>query len=471
MKRSIILTISILVLIHSLGNAQKFQAHVNPGYLNVNYEISLDTLAPSITIFSPKNNIIPNLPIFIKSNNVDITGEVIDDKELESFVIEGSQIQLNEFGKFEHEIKLRQGPNRIVYSAQDKKGNKSDGILDLYQDDNADLDPPDIEVIEPLLGRGIDVVEIPATENIKVKGKINDATGIYELSINENKISCDTAGIFNYEFKKNPGAITIKVIDVNGNLAMRSFTLGSIDKSADSLIIGKYHALIIAIEDYQDINIPDLDNPVRDAKNLKNALVTNYTFEENDITFLENPNREQVITTLSKLENKLTENDNLLIFYAGHGYWDSKREQGYWLPIDARSENPSKWISNSDIRDYIKAIETKHTLLIADACFSGGIFKTRSAFTEAPTSILESYKYSSRKAMTSGTLTEVPDKSEFVRYLVKRLEENNTKFVPAQSLFWSFRDAVVNSGKPTPFYGVVQGAGDEGLGDFIFVHK
>src|SRR5262249_27623389 len=45
-----------------------------------------------------------------------------------------------------------------------------------------------------------------------------------------------------------------------------------------------------------------------------------------------------------------------LIFYAGHGYWDRERSQGYWLPSDAQNGNHSNWISNGDIRDAIRAI-------------------------------------------------------------------------------------------------------------------
>ena len=66
----------------------------------------------------------------------------------------------------------------------------------------------------------------------------------------------------------------------------------------------------------------------------------------------------------------------------------------------------------------MNGIKTKHTLLVADACFSGGIFKTRSAFGTPPAATNALYNLPSRKAMTSGTLTEVPDKSVFVEYLI-----------------------------------------------------
>jgi hypothetical protein len=124
---------------------------------------------------------------------------------------------------------------------------------------------------------------------------------------------------------------------------------------------------------------------------------------------------------LDQLARRLTENDNLLIFYAGHGHWDEGLNQGFWLPADAKEASRAEWLSNSTIREYIQGIKSKHTLLITDACFGGGILRTRTAFSGASRAIAELYKLPSRKAITSGTRNVVPDKSVFVEYLIKRL--------------------------------------------------
>ena len=76
----------------------------------------------------------------------------------------------------------------------------------------------------------------------------------------------------------------------------------------------------------------------------------------------------------------------------------------------------------------------------------------------------------SRKAMTSGTLKEVPDKSVFVEYLVKRLLENEEDYLPSEQLFFSFKPAVLNNSDNIPQFGEIKDAGDEG-GDFIFKRK
>jgi len=73
--------------------------------------------------------------------------------------------------------------------------------------------------------------------------------------------------------------------------------------------------------------------------------------------------------------------------------------------------------------------------------------------------------------MTSGNLKEeVPDKSVFLQYLIKRLEENKEKFLSSGVLFGSFFDAVISNSENIPQFGVIQNVGDEG-GDFIFIKR
>jgi hypothetical protein len=234
---------------------------------------------------------------------------------------------------------------------------------------------------------------------------------------------------------------------------------------------GKYFAVIIGVSKYDSSNL-DLEKPVKDASEMKNILTKNYEFDESNIYVLLNPTRQQILFSLFSLRKKITPVDNLLIFYAGHGYWDSDANQGYWWPRDASPANPTNWLSNSDIREQIRGIKTAHTLLISDACFSGGIFKARgtSSIREATLDIASLYKIPSRRAMTSGTLTEVPDKSVFFEYLSKRLTENKERFLTSQALFDSFKKAVINNSLIVPQDGVIADTGDEG-GDFVFIKR
>jgi hypothetical protein len=234
------------------------------------------------------------------------------------------------------------------------------------------------------------------------------------------------------------------------------------------------YLLVIANQDYIDNTINDLDHPISDGKKIIDIITSQYTFDKANVIFLQNPDRSEIIRTFDKLTRTVKPSDNLLVFYAGHGIWDTQLKKGYWLPKNAKEKDRSDWFSNSDLRDYLGGINAKHTLLIADACFSGSIFKTREAFTHSPDAnvALELYKIPSRQAMTSGAMKSVPDKSVFVEYLCKRLNDNKETFLSAEQLFSSFKIAVMNNSAngQIPQFGVIKESGDEG-GDFVFIKR
>jgi hypothetical protein len=254
-----------------------------------------------------------------------------------------------------------------------------------------------------------------------------------------------------------------KVVENNDNIVFRQ-------EGTEVLktMTGKFYALIIGINKYSDPSITELDKPIRDAEMFYNVITTRYTFNPENVKFLRNATMAEMVEALDYFAKKVRSDDNFLIFYAGHGVWEAQAENGYWLPSDARKNSKLAWFRNSTLRDYLREIKSKHTLLISDACFGGSIFKTRAAFIDATVAINKLYELPSRKAMTSGTLTEVPDQSAFLKYLVERLLNNNDKYLSSEQLYSSFRLAVINNSNVVPQFGVIQEVGDEG-GDFIFV--
>ena len=232
-----------------------------------------------------------------------------------------------------------------------------------------------------------------------------------------------------------------------------------------------YYALIIGVKDYQDVSM-NLNETLNDAQKVIKALTTYYTFKSENITFLKNAKRADIIAAFTNLRKKLTDKDNLLVFYAGHAHYDTDLEQGYWLPADATKENPANWVSNSDIKESMRAMACKHTLLISDACFSGSLIIRDAKISTATPDIKKLYAMKSRKAMTSGSLKPVPDKSVFLKYLLQKLETNTEKFSSASDLFNQIRKPVINNSPnfQVPQFGAIHGSGDEG-GEFIFIKK
>jgi hypothetical protein len=348
----------------------------------------------------------------------------------------------------------------------------------------SDTTPPKISVSSPTVQRGVKLTS--RESSVTVTGTATDASGVSSVTVNGQSAALDEQGNFSAELLLKPGdnQIVITAGDIFRNTATERFTIGreagqvAKVKPAEAAPTagvgsGKYYALLIAVQDYANPEINRLDFPVADAQKVKDTLTRDYTFEAQNVTLLKNPDRKSIFKAFQDLKSKVTPRDNLLVFYAGHGVWQDDMQQGYWLPRDAADPNdPSDWIPNSTVRDYIKAIKAKHVLLVADACFSGGIFKVRDAFNRPATSVEKIYGMPSRKAITSGSLKTVPDKSVFVKYLVQRLNENRDSYLDAQKLFVSFKEAVINNSavSQTPLYGAIAEAGDEG-GDFIFVRR
>ena len=332
--------------------------------------------------------------------------------------------------------------------------------------------PPSISFVSPGLTEG-EILHVKDRE-LTLLGEATDENGIKTLFINAQPISLAEDNMFaaTISLEEGDNEISVIAMDNLGNYAEAKYRVHYKPELAFRSIGREsiYYALLIGIDDYLDLSIDDLANPIADATKLRETLISNYSFEPENIKFIKNAKREDIILALDELANKITPEDNLLLFYAGHGWWDDKSDVGYWLPSDAKQTNKAAWFRNSTLCDYLKEIDSKHTLVITDACFGGSKYSTRSAFSDGSIAINMLYELPSRKAMTSGTLTEVPDRSAFSKYLIDRLNENQEKYLSSEQLFSSFRIAVINNSDVIPQYGEIRNVGDQG-GDFIFIKR
>jgi hypothetical protein len=80
------------------------------------------------------------------------------------------------------------------------------------------------------------------------------------------------------------------------------------------------------------------------------------------------------------------------------------------------------------------------------------------------------YLKTSKKAMTSGDLTEVPDESLFVKTFIDQLSANKDNYLSSEKLFFKIKPDIVKSADLIPQFGTIKNAGDQG-GDFIFFRK
>jgi len=232
---------------------------------------------------------------------------------------------------------------------------------------------------------------------------------------------------------ENESGVKIGYIFANAIKALDQGTTITSTKPYD-IKWGNYYALVIANEDYK--NLDKLSTPKLDAEILANTLEKKYNF---NTEILVNVTRDDILDKFYEYRSKLKPNDNLLIYYAGHGDEDSITKEGYWQPIGAKPNRPSSWISNSEILTGIRGLRAKHIIVIVDSCFSGAILRTRGEGDEEiiPKDKLELEKFYKKKnnkvarvAITSGNLEPVPDSlgnsqhSPFAKSLIDILEDN-----------------------------------------------
>ena len=188
---------------------------------------------------------------------------------------------------------------------------------------------------------------------------------------------------------------------------------------------GNNYLLVIGIDTYQ--HFPRLNNAVRDAQTFVELLQERYQFkaENTEVLFDENATERQLLFKLRDLARLITPDDNLVIYFSGHGEYDEILNEGYWIPVDAEQGALEDFIPNSKIHTVLNAIQSRHTFLIVDSCFSGSLFmQYRSG---AGSDRLETLP--SRWGLTSGRNEVVPDgptghHSPFAESLLNQLRLN-----------------------------------------------
>ncbi len=241
--------------------------------------------------------------------------------------------------------------------------------------------------------------------------------------------------------------------------------------SPDAIDYGRYRALVVGINDYA--HLPKLVTAVNDASAMHDVLRNRYGF---DSTLLLNPKRYDLIRALDRMRAELTENDNLLIYYAGHGFLDPQTDDGFWMPVDAEESSTANWIAVADVTRALKGMTAKHVLVIADSCYSGTLTRNVPIVVKTGSERLAELKRlnrkRARKAMTSGGLEPVMDgggdgHSVFTRALLESLRDNDD-VLDGYQLYAQLRRSVVVNAQQTPEYSDIRFAGDEG-GEFLFV--
>ncbi len=231
--------------------------------------------------------------------------------------------------------------------------------------------------------------------------------------------------------------------------------------------IGRRVAYLIANSRYP-APIPELETPRADVEALGKTLRERLGY---DVKILHDAGKAQIIRALQIAGKTTGQHQSVLVMYAGHGYQISETRQGYWIPVDGNTRDPSGWVSNSDITKLLTAIPAKQVILISDSCYSGTLANEQSAQNQPQISRSELLARRSVLALTSGGEEPVSDEgrnghSIFAAALLERLQglQGNTT---VGQLFEQIKADVTAEYPQVPQLGAIQSAGHVAGGDFL----
>lgn len=418
------------------GNMLGFQVAENStilvDYIEVAYLDRVQSGKSKVLImdykFDAENDIVvKGVPVTLTINLVNVGEKDAEELEIKAFLPEG--VTVIDFKKIENlNAKEEQQLSLQFFASKDFKGEKIPVVFDILGADITNAKDLDLYVM----------VDLPVTSAV-------------------DKTMAQTYSDFR-----------------GGNDPLKGLNVAQAMKSVE---VGNYFALVIGIDDYSG-EWPKLRNAVNDAKVVSEVLKSKYVFTQIKTLFNEEATRDNILSQFEWLMNSVRKNDNLLIYYSGHGEYSEAMGKGFWVPVDANSKSITKYISNEDIKSFLTGINSKHTLLVTDACFSGDIFrgKTMTIPYESSTKYYQKiYSLSSRKAMTSGGVEPVMDKgkdghSVFAYYFLKALNDNSEKYFDAGQIYNYLKIPVVNNSYQEPAYSPIRNTGDEG-GQFIFIKR
>ncbi|MFW5443979.1 MAG: hypothetical protein ACKE51_06710 [Methylococcaceae bacterium] len=402
-----------------------------------------------------------------------------------------------QLAKTEQQLLQKQQPDTRINELLEKKQTLATEINRLQKQVTNEIsaEKPSIEIIDPSVvvtsNQSIAALSTSVSER-EIVGKIAKPKALLSLSVNDQNVKVNPQGVFRSMVNLSSPKTQVKIVAISqqGVKSKLDFTISTQSTIADTnhenwrnLNFGQYHALIIGNQSYQKIQ--SLNTPAHDIKVINSILQNKYGFKT---TVLLDKNRDEILTALHELKVSLSENDNLLIYYAGHGEYDRINMRGHWLPRDADPpENTTRWISTVAITDILHSMKkVKHILVVSDSCYSGSMARGVT-LVNAPESsgkqklqwLEEMLARDSRTVLTSGDLEPVMDggggeHSVFAGAFIKALRKN-AGLMAGQALHRQIRKGIVATAAEyghtqVPVYGPIQFSGHDS-GEFFFVPR
>jgi len=262
---------------------------------------------------------------------------------------------------------------------------------------------------------------------------------------------------------------------------------GGIVKDYRSVVVGlsalkdavaidrKDYALLFATDQYDNWN--DLVNPIFDSRSIAQELKDRFGFE---VEIIENVDQDMVFTKLREYAlRKYKPQDQLFIFFAGHGQYDETFGEGYVVARNSVVNDPGKntYISHNRLRNNINNIPCEHVFLAMDVCF-GGTFdpvlaSSRAIYDDVDNTefIAKKLAIKTRKYLTSGSKEYVSDgiRGEHSPFARRFLEALKTNGGDDRILTLTELNTFMEKLQTTPRFGAF--GSDEQGSEFLFIAK
>ncbi|MFA7442917.1 MAG: caspase family protein, partial [Lysobacteraceae bacterium] len=216
---------------------------------------------------------------------------------------------------------------------------------------------PTLEIIDPPLavtrGRPAAMLQRSAGRQ-DLTGKVSNPQAIASITVNGTPVVLGGNGLFRASIDVQPGGSVVKVAATDrrgGSGELEFLMVPQADGAAASraptpapaatagvpagVDLGRYHAIVIGNNSYANSHFQPLQSAVNDATAVAEMLRNRYGFKTN---LLLNASRFEILSALNDARETLGPNDNLLVYYAGHGELSADGEQGYWIPVDGQPE-------------------------------------------------------------------------------------------------------------------------------------
>ena len=377
--------------------------------------------------------------------------------------------------------------SNIYFAAKSDEGKLFYGYV------NADLKSKKIEnYYETSLGKGYfndgkTICQIASTVREvfegevegRVAGDCSDGTkfrGTFSQNMNSGYGSAKSNKGEKFEFDFNSDIkIASKIIEVfNQKKPSQSLLATAPKTNIEVNPDGKYYALLIGNAKYD--NWTSLSSPVNDINEIHKILKAKYKFDK--VVKIPNATRSEIFKSLKNMRDLVTDNDYLLIYYAGHGEQDTQR--AYWIPVDVDKEWDPEWIDTVTITAAIQRISARHILLMIDSCYLGSSFKGNKSDiikTESDWNAVEANKGLKNRAglvLASGGETPVVDtvidnKHSLFAYKFIDILKKNEDYVTSSNIFLKIKKYHSKQTQTPQFYGVENWGHLDG--DFVFKVK